>query len=380
MANVLSVYDPIWYAQEAMLALENALGMANRVHRGYDRTPQDIGSTIQIRVPSTFTTQNAPSSAQDVKASYIPIVLDQWKEVKFKLTDKELTHTGNRIITEHIRPAAYAIADTIDAVLAAQYYLCPWEQATSAPITVANITAARAIMFGNKVPMKDPNNLWAMVDGTAESELLALSAFAQYQGAGAAGVSAQIEGELGRRYGYGFFANQNVQTHTAGALTIGTQLQLNANVLADAESTVFKDSGGSLSGTVKAGDTFVIAGHSQRYTVTADATAAANVVAIAFSPPAATGYTASDNVTATQDSGPQNLFFHRNWLALAMAPLSEMGGELGAKVATVSDPVTGLSLRSRLYYVGNSSEVHVAIDVLYGYKVLDGNRAVRFVD
>ena len=86
MSNVLSIYDPIWYSQEAILALEKALGLANRVYRGYDRTPQDIGSTIQIRVPSTFTTQNAPSSAQDIKASYIPIVLDQWKEVNFKLT------------------------------------------------------------------------------------------------------------------------------------------------------------------------------------------------------------------------------------------------------------------------------------------------------
>ena len=60
-----------------------------------------------------------------------------------------------------------------------------------------------------------------------------------------------------------------------------------------------------------------------------------------------------------------------------MAPLPELPDELGAKVATVSDPVTGLSVRSRIYYVGDSSEVHVALDVLYGVKTLDNNMAVR---
>lgn len=380
MPNTLSVYDPIWYAQEALLALENALGLATRVYRGYDRTPQQIGSTISIRVPSTFSSQNAPSSAQDVTASEVQIVLNQWKEVKFALTDKELTYTGQRIIAEHIRPAAYALANTIDAALAAEYVNVPWEQAMSAPLAVSDITAVRKIMFNNKVPMGDPANLWGMLDGTAEAEALNLAAFSQWQGAGAAGVDAQIEGNLGRRYGFGHFSNQNVQTHTAGSLTIGTQLQLNANVAAGATTMVFKDSGASLSGTVKAGDTFVVAGSTQRYAITADATAASNLITVTVTPGAAIGYSASDNVTITQDSGPQNLYFHRNFCALAMAPLSELGGELGARVATVQDPITGLSLRSRLYYIGDSSVVHVALDVLYGIKVLDGNRACRLVD
>ena len=112
--------------------------MANRVYRGYDRSPQDIGSTISIRVPSTFTAQDAPSSAQDLSTSSISITLDQWKEVKFKLTDKELTHTGERIINEHIRPAAYALADQIDTTLAALYVLVPWEEAAASSIDVSD--------------------------------------------------------------------------------------------------------------------------------------------------------------------------------------------------------------------------------------------------
>jgi hypothetical protein len=131
---------------------------------------------------------------------------------------------------------------------------------------------------------------------------------------------------------------------------------------------------------VKAGDTFVIAGSTQRYAITADATAASNLVSVSFTPAAAIDYTASDNVTETQNSGQQSLAFHRNWLALAMAPLPEHGNQLGAKVVSIADPKTSLALRSRMYYVGNSSEVHVALDVLYGIQQLDGNRAVRLED
>ena len=35
MANTLGVYDPIFFAQEALIHLENALGMATRVHRSF---------------------------------------------------------------------------------------------------------------------------------------------------------------------------------------------------------------------------------------------------------------------------------------------------------------------------------------------------------
>jgi len=36
MANYIDPYDPIYYAQEGLQLLENALGMATRVHRGFN--------------------------------------------------------------------------------------------------------------------------------------------------------------------------------------------------------------------------------------------------------------------------------------------------------------------------------------------------------
>src|SRR5512143_3701211 len=111
MPNVITAYDETFYAQEALILVEKALGMAARVHRGYDATPQLQGSSIQIRKPSTFTAQDAPGSDQSLAAQYVTIPLNYWREVKFALTDKELSLTRDALIQEHIRPAAYALAD-----------------------------------------------------------------------------------------------------------------------------------------------------------------------------------------------------------------------------------------------------------------------------
>ena len=54
MPNVLSVYDPLFYAQEALIALEKALGMAGRLtDLEFDQEPvavldQRVASEAQL--------------------------------------------------------------------------------------------------------------------------------------------------------------------------------------------------------------------------------------------------------------------------------------------------------------------------------------------
>ncbi len=70
--------------------------------------------------------------------------------------------------------------------------------------------------------------------------------------------------------------------------------------------------------------------------------------------------------------------FHRNAFALATAPLIDAPlRQLGVKVETIPDPKTNIALRSRVFYEGNQSAIYVALDVLYGFKCLDPNLAVR---
>ncbi|MDO9499266.1 P22 phage major capsid protein family protein, partial [Falsiroseomonas sp.] len=135
--------------------------------------------------------------------------------------------------------------------------------------------------------------------------------------------------------------------------------------------------------TVKAGDSFTIAGHAQHYVATADVTLAGGAGIIPIYPEAARAY--DSGALLTFETGPgsaagsfsANLMFHRNFAALVLAPLPATGDGRGAQIETVTDPVTGLSLRARMWYDGDTATNFVALDVLYGLTVLDGNLAVR---
>lgn len=382
MGNTIDAYNPIFYAQEALILLEKALGMAGRIHRGYDQERRSFrrGQIIEIKKPSTFTAENAPSTAQDLDTSYLQLSLDYWKEVKFGLTDRELAFTGEQIINDHIRPAAYALADDIDQKLCTLYKFIPWYYTLVGTLSspkVLDITGPRRVMFDNAVPLT-PGDMHYMADGELEEILLNSPALMTSQGAGTVGVDTQLRGHIGTRYGLEIFANQNVQTHTGGSLTVGSgTLALSSNVSKGATSITI--SATALSGTLVSGDTLVIAGNSQRYSVTNSGTASGNSITPTIFPPLVQDYSSGAAVVIDCNDYVANIAFHRNAFALATAPLSEIGNELGAKIATVTDPITGLSIRSRLFYVGDSSEVKVSLDVLYGLRCLDANLACRAI-
>ena len=69
----------------------------------------------------------------------------------------------------------------------------------------------------------------------------------------------------------------------------------------------------------------------------------------------------------------QNLAFHRNWLALATAPLhTHLAGAFhGVHMATAFDKWTRLSLRVRVWYEESESVNMASVDILYGASLLD---------
>jgi hypothetical protein len=384
VTSTLGYFNPAFYAQETLIYLHNKMGLARRIHTGFDaeRRTFNRGEYINISGPATFTVEDAPSTAQELQTQSVQIRLDKWKEVKFKVTDKEMAFTGEQIIEKHIAPAATKIANYIDLDIAAQYKNIPWfYDLNSTPGSViTDVTGPYRVLFENGVPMDDPSMLHYMIDGGLQAGLQGLSQFAQHQGSAEAGVRTQLTGSLGTRYGMEFFANQNVPTHTKGTANTGT-VAVKGETAAGA-TTITLDAG-TLTGTVVPGDSFVIAGNTQRYAITNTVTAGSNeMVGITFTP--ALVATAANDAVATirLETGKQNLVFHRNAFALAFGKLPQelIRTSQGAMVSSVQDPVTGIAVRARIYYVGNSSETHVALDVLYGTKTLDPNLAARAND
>lgn len=381
MANTLSIYDPLFYANEALIWLKKALGMAGRVHRDFSPDPQQKGSTIQVRRPSSFTAQDAPSVPQDINASMVPVVLNKWKEVKFKLTDKELTFTKEKIIQEHIQPAAYALADDLDQNLASQIKQF-YTQVSQAGGTMAlvDVAAAAKSLFTNKVPMQDQSMLHMMIDGTAQADLQVLLAPFTMTGND---QTALRSGTIGRLSGLEVFANQNTPTvngsspFSAGAVTVNGVQAINAG------STDFGKTGTvSLAKITNPhnlleGDIITIAGDTQQYVVTANTTLIVGNTTVPIAPALQKATVGAEVVTLVA-GGVLNCAFHRNAITLATAPLSTIGAELGGtRLEVVNDETSGISLRSRVYYMPDASEVRVALDILYGYTMLDRALGMR---
>lgn len=383
MANTLGNYNVPLYSSLLLMNLEKALGMGKRVHMGYDaeRRTFGMGQVINIKRPSDFTAQTAPASAaQNVATDSVAITLSSWKEVTVKLTDQELAYTSPIIINDHIPRMAYALADQIDQDLFALYKGIPWvtNQAGST-MAVADILAARKILFDIKAPLYDVQNMHFLVGSQEEADLLALSAFTQQQGSGQTGVEAQIMANLGTRYGFNFAASQNRPTHTPGndsdvlgALTADTVV--GASTIA---ANLF-----SASGTFAIGDSLIITGDAQRYVITAAATASSGAVTLSIAPPikqvSTTGAVVTADTEATKTK--QNLAFHRDAFAFASARLPDyrdQPSQLGTNIFSVQDKQTGLAVRLRIWYEGKESAMYMSADTLYGVKVLNENLAVR---
>lgn len=391
MSNDRGNYDEDFFAQEALMSLYNHLGLASRIFMGYDReySSHEAGTTIKIRGPGSFTAGNAPTataSAQDILTRSVSVTLDQWKDVVFGLTDKEMALSKEEILRDHVDPAAAAIAEVIDTYILANYYKVPWAFAQAgATAAVVDVVEARRLLQVSKCPINDRANMHFMLTTTHEKDLLNIAAFSQHQGGDGTAVNTQLSGNLGMRYGFNFWANQNVTSHTASTTTdVAGAVDSGNGGYSKGDSTMTIDALASAD-IIRKGDTFAIAGNTQRYALTADVQLASNEGSFTFTP-ALVVDAAEDAVvtfqTKTADEFPSGNFslgFHRNWYALAFGrlPATTISG-LGAKVSTVSDPITGLSLRVTMWYDGNLAKTMVRVDALYGGEVLDNNMAVRF--
>lgn len=393
MANTLGNYNPEFYAQEALIQLYKALGMAGRVHRGAEQerngAGRSLGQTINLKRPTKFTAQdhvvNVGSTAQDVVGENIAIVLNNHKEVKYKLTDRELAYTSEQIITDHITPAAYALADKIDQDLHALGSRIGPKAFISGTAGSNFITGPRKVLRNNEVPM-DAGMIHYLVDSGLEAAFLDLGIFheARITGAGA-NEAALMNGSLGQRFGVEVFATQNADvdvsalssTATASAGTGDRVLAVNNVGGYSANTSTIAVDGGNTTQTFQIGDTFTVAGDPTVYTLTANTTLSTGAGTITFYP-ALRRNTADDAVVTfallnaiEEAAHVRNLMFHRNAFALAFAPLPMTGDGRGAEMATVTDPNTGLSVRARMWYDGDTASNFVALDALYGTQVLD---------
>jgi hypothetical protein len=399
MSNVLGNYNPSFFANEALIQLFKALGMAGRVHRGAEAernsTGNKLGDVINLKRPSHFTAQShvagTGTTAQDIVGQNVAINLNSHEEVKFQVSDVEIAYSSERIINDHIKPAAYALADKIDQDLHALGATVGPKSDQTGTVDAGYITGPRKTLRNNNVPMDD--NIHYLIDSGMEAAFLDLGIFHEARITGDGNnTQALMNGSLGKRFGVEVFASQNADVDVSAMTSTVTKndesgdavgaVNLIAGYAANDTTTMLVDTL-SLVETLQIGDTFTLAGDTTTYILTANTTLSSGAGSITFFPALRTNVVDDQVITfdfldATQEAAHvRNLMFHKNAFALAFAPLPKTGDGRGAEIATVTDEISGLSVRARMWYDGGTATNLIAFDALYGAAVLDGQLATR---
>ncbi len=380
MANTLTSIMPKILAR-GLLALRERAIMPRIVNFDYSREAAQKGQTIDVPIPSALsasdvTPSNTPPAPADSSPTTVQITLNNWKKVSFYLTDKELMEIDKQqhFIPLQLSEAVRALANAINLSVHQEYWGVYGFTGTPGTTPFASDASdainARKILHSQRAPR---DNRRGVVNFDAEANMLALATFADADKVGSADV--KIEGEIGRKFGIDWYADDQVVTHTAGTLT-GTIAVSGAHAAGATSVTLATDAGEAIN--LKKGDIITFSGHNQTYAVQADLNVGASSSgAVQIRPGLAVALSGGETVSVKGDH-VVNLVFHRDAFALAMRPLESATDPdlaLGSRILTMTDPQTGLSLRleiSRQY-----KQVVWELDALWGVKLVRPELAAR---
>ncbi len=375
MANVLTDIMPKILARGLLQLRETAI-MPRLVNGDYSTEAKEFGDTIDVIIPASTTSKpvvpsNIPPVPDSKTPTKVPIPLDRWEHSDFHMTDKDMKEVDRN---EHFLPgqageAIRALANEVNLSVLEEYRgiyslvgtpgTVPFDGGTQ------EATQARKILNQQLCPKQMRRGV---LDHDADASALEQAAF---QDASKSFDPRVItEGEIGRKFGMDWFAEDNVLTHVAGG---GSGYLVNNAATAIGDATLIVDTG---TGTLTLGDIFTIAGDTQQYTVTAAQSGGAATWPIA---PTLRVAVADDAVITIVNASDHvvNLAFHKDAFALAMRSLtSDM--ELvtsGGRVLSMQDPVTGLILR--LEVDRQYKQVAWDFDILWGVKLVRPEYAVR---
>lgn len=402
-ANSLSNIMPKILAR-GLMSLRTRCVMPRLVNSDYGVEAAKKGTTIDVPVPVAVSTSGvSPSNVliapTGLTPAYVQITMDQWQQNDpIGLTDKDLVEIDakehflpmqlgeaikalasdvNQEIIDNYRNAnrgVYGIAGT----LSDGFGQTPFDATNQG---VSGATLARKVLNIQLCPKTDRRGV---VDYACEANMLELSQFSDAEKIMSAVV--RMEGEIGRKYGIDWVADDDVPTHTPGTLEdAGTCLATGTAGQAYVSLTNTSGSGE----TVLLGDILTFAGDSQTYNVIARSASAeygSGIYTFAGTPD--TVIVGINPVLQTSPSGAAvtpyaehvvNMAFHRDAFAFATRPLLDVTQEygLGSRLLSMQDPVTGLILR--LEVSRQHKQTVWEFDILWGSELIRPDLATRIV-
>jgi len=404
MGNSLLTISMI--TKESARILKNNLGFAKSVNRQYDdsfaRSGAKIGSVINIRKPVRYTTTVGPAlNIQDITDQSVALTLNTQAHVDFMFSSKDLELSVDEFSGRYLMPAVNALCNKIDydgLTLVNQAVSNYVGTPGTTPATNLIALQARQKLLENACPVDD--NISACVNPAAEASIVdALKGLFQ----SSERIKEQYEkGMMGQGLGMMWKMDQNIQSHTIGALG-GTGVadcattQTGANIITNGWTS-------SVTNLLLPGDivtfantyavnpvSFTSTGSLKQFVVTAAVSSSGGVATIPISPAIVTsgpyqnvtqGVAQSSAVlifgavsSTANVATPNNIIFHKDAFVLGMADLPLPGGIDMAD--RVSDPESGISLRVVRAYDIVNDVWPTRMDVLYGWQAIYPELACR---
>ena len=373
MANTFITLKTI--ARKALPRLMDELVFPSLVYKDYSDSFSELGDTVQVRKPVLLTASEFDQAAgvdyQDINESSVDVKLDKLVTVDVAAGAIEsAVSLGSEEALERdfIEPAIHALAEKINSDGLMLYRDVPYCVGTAGtPIgTLNDLSLIRKKMNDMKIPSA---NRVAVLDSEADAALITVPALVNAEKSG--DTKALRQGCLGRVFGVDYYMSQAVKKHVSG-LSSANGLKLSAAVSAGADSLSLTAS--SLTGKLVKGDLLLIG--SDTYTVTQDsANASSNAISGVKVYPLLKAYAANTSVTPVA-SHTAGLAFDPSAFAFVTRPLINPNGR---GVESYVTSFGGVSLRVTKGYDQKYKKSTYSMDVLYGYRTVYPELAVRIL-
>ena len=367
MANsFISIKD---FARAALPRLIDHLVFPNLIHKDYsDDFAARKGDTIQVRKPVVLTARDFDPqqgvTTEDITESTVDVTLDKIATVDVGIEALQGATSIDDLTRVFIDPAAAALAQKINADGLQLYkdVFASVGEAGKTPDTLYPLAQARKKLNQLKAPVSGRVAVW---DPEADAAFTELDPIIHAEKSGS--TQGLREGSIGRVMGLDHYMSQAVPQHKTG-ITAAQGVKVAGKV--NAGAVTLSLSGTSLTGSLSKGDLISIGG--ETYTVAADSAPAASnkITDIQVSP--ALPEIADQTEAALIGSHTANLAFHPMAFAFVTRPLSAPAG-----VESYVTSYNGVSLRVVRGYDMQHKREMLSMDVLYGFKTLYPELAVR---
>lgn len=387
MSNTL--LTPTAVTREALRILHQKLNFVGNIVREYDdsyaKSGAKIGDSLKIRLPNKYTVRTgATLSAQDTTESSVTLQVATQKGVDLNFTSVDLTLSLDDFSSRILEPAMAVLAANIEADALSMYkdvYQSVWNGGSAA--TYNKALDARVLLQRALAPTNDRTALMdplSMADVVKDTKTL-------FQNSTEVGKQYK-EGYMGRAAGFDWMENTLIPSHTRG----GSNGSYLVNGASQTGSTLTVDTGAT---APSAGDVITIAGvysvHPetkvstgvlQQFVIGASATTTSFPISPAIVASGATQNVSgspADNAAITfagtaSTAVGTSLLFQKEAFAFATADLvMPKGVDFAAR-----EVFDGVSMRVVRQYDINNDKFPCRLDVLYGYKPLRPELAVRY--